>query len=84
MRGGEEMSLDAWGDGDDGLDGYITEDRGEEMFREGAQAMREMLARFVEQGGDHITAASIRANWHPSWGPDPGAPDRVADNPWDT
>lgn len=31
-----------------------------------------MLARFVEQGGDATTAASIRANWNPSWGPDPG------------
>ena len=40
-------------------------------FVAGAQACREMLARFVEQGGDPITAASIRANWSPRWGPDP-------------
>lgn len=44
------------------------------MFRAGAQLCREMMARFVEQGGDPITAASIRANWNPSWGADPGKP----------
>lgn len=31
-----------------------------------------MLARFIEQGGDRTTAASIRANWSPAWGADPG------------
>lgn len=43
-------------------------------FTDGAQVMREMLARFVEQGGDATTAASIRANWNPQWGDDPGTP----------
>lgn len=43
-------------------------------FRLGAQECREMLAAFVEQGGDPVTAASIRANWNPSWGEDPGPP----------
>jgi hypothetical protein len=49
-------------------------------FRDGAQACREMMARFVEQGGDGVSgiyaviAASIRANWRPSWGDDPGRP----------
>lgn len=66
------MSLEAWGDGDDGHEGYVTEDRAEELFIAGAQAMREMLARFVEQGGDPVTANSIRLNWVPSWGKDPG------------
>jgi len=66
------MSYEAWGDGDDGMDGYVTAERAEELFTAGAQAMREMLARFVEQGGDATTAASIRANWAPSWGKDPG------------
>ena|SRR5687767_8053500 len=46
-------------------------------FQRGAQAMREMLARFVEQGGDAVTAASIRANWHPGWDEDPGPPPDV-------
>lgn len=46
-------------------------------FRSGAAACREMLARFVEQGGDTATAASIRANWHPDWGDDPGCPDEL-------
>lgn len=41
-------------------------------FMLGAQAMREMLARFVEQGGDPVIAQSMRLNWSPSWGNDPG------------
>lgn len=40
----------------------------------GAAMMREMLARFVEQGGDPVIAQSMRANWNPTWCPDPGAP----------
>jgi predicted nuclease with TOPRIM domain len=48
-----------------------------------AQVTREMLARFVEQGGDHVTAASIRANWVPSWGKDPGKWDGpIPDDIW--
>jgi hypothetical protein len=43
-------------------------------FRDGAQACREMMARFVEQGGDRVIAGSIRANWNPQWGEDPGVP----------
>lgn len=66
------MSYEAWGDGDDGMDGWVTNERAEELFIAGAQVMREMLARFVEQGGDATTAQSIRANWNPSWGTDPG------------
>jgi hypothetical protein len=78
------MSLEAWGDeGDIGPDGYVTEDRAEELFIAGAQAMREMLARFVEQGGDDTTAMSIRANWHPGWGKDPGRPEAVVSDIWD-
>lgn len=43
-------------------------------FRAGLLACREYMARFVEQGGDATTAASIRANWWPRFGDDPGAP----------
>lgn len=43
-------------------------------FRAGLLACREYMARFVEQGGDATTAASIRANWWPWLGDDPGAP----------
>lgn len=43
-------------------------------FRAGLLACREYMARFVEQGGDTATAASIRANWWPRLGDDPGAP----------
>ena len=43
-------------------------------FRAGLLACREYMARFVEQGGDKTTAQSIRANWWPHLGDDPGAP----------
>jgi hypothetical protein len=43
-------------------------------FRAGFLLCREYMARFVEQGGDAPTAASIRANWIPTFGPDPGPP----------
>lgn len=76
------MSADVWGDDEPWPDGYVTDDRAEEMFVEGAQAMREMLARFVEQGGNPEIAQSIRLNWHPGWGKDPGRPDAVANDPW--
>jgi hypothetical protein len=81
------MSLEAWGDSDEGFgppDGYVTERRAEEMFVAGAQACREMMARFVEQGGDVVTATSIRANWNPNWGKDPGKPENVFDDPWES
>lgn len=65
------------------LDGYVTEERAKELFRAGLQAMREMQARFVEQGGDAVTANSIRLNWNPSWGPDPGQPEKVINDCWE-
>lgn len=43
-------------------------------FRAGLLACREYMARFVEQGGGAPMAQSIRANWWPMLGPDPGAP----------
>jgi hypothetical protein len=43
-------------------------------FRAGLLACREYMARFVEQDGDPTTAASIRANWWPNLGDDPGVP----------
>lgn len=44
-------------------------------FRAGFIMCREIMARFVEQGGDKMTAASIRANWLPEhFGDDPGGP----------
>jgi hypothetical protein len=55
----------------------------EASFRRGAQACREMMARFVENGPptDHkVLAGSIRANWHPGWGDDPGRPNEIAHN----
>lgn len=47
-------------------------------FRAGLLACREYMARFVEQGGNADIAQSIRANWWPSLGDDPGAPRRLA------
>jgi hypothetical protein len=43
-------------------------------FRAGLLACREYMARFVEQSGQPEIAASIRANWWPDLGGDPGAP----------
>ena len=77
------MSYEAWGDGDQDDGRGFTEDRMEEFFALGAAQMREMLARFVEQGGDTRTANSIRLNWNPSWGKDPGRPVRIASDAWD-
>lgn len=47
------------------------------MFRAGLLACREYMAAFVEQGGNKDIAASIRANWWPSLGADPGRPRRL-------
>jgi hypothetical protein len=71
------MSLEAWGDdGLDGPDGYVTDERAEEYFVGGLVAMREMLAQFIEPQ-DPTMAQSIRANWKPEWGKDPGRPDAI-------
>jgi hypothetical protein len=42
-------------------------------FRAGLLACREYMARFVEVQNPTI-AGSIRANWFPELGPDPGVP----------
>lgn len=44
------------------------------FFRAGLLACREYMARFVEQGGHPEIAQSIRANWWPQLGADPGPP----------
>lgn len=56
-------------------------------FRAGLLACREYMARFVEAESPSI-AASIRANWWPDLGADPGMPrqlhwSEVADGPED-
>ncbi len=57
------------------LDGVLTWNPVAQVyFRAGLLACRETMARFVEQGGNPEIAASIRANWWPSLGDDPGAP----------
>jgi hypothetical protein len=72
------------------LDAVMTQNPLHQVyFRAGLLACREYMARFVEQGGDASTAASIRANWWPSLGDDPGAPrqlrfDEVAREEGDT
>ena len=68
-------------DSNDDNEGYVTEDRAEEMFVLGAQACREMMARFVESQ-DPVIANSIRLNWHPGWGKDPGKLDEVPNDAW--
>lgn len=76
------MSQEVFGDNDD--ESGFSDDRVAEIgiscFAKGAQVCREMLARFVEQGGDYTTAGSIRANWNPAWGDDPG---RISDSEYD-
>jgi hypothetical protein len=52
----------------------LSSARSRAAFIKGAQVCREMMARFVDQGGDKVIANSIRQNWRPSWGDDPGAP----------
>lgn len=69
------MSLEAWGDEGAEDSGYTSErvnEIGQGCFIKGFQFCREMMARFVEQGGDATTAQSIRANWSPAMGDDPG------------
>ena len=66
-------------------DGWVHEDRVEELMRLCAAQMREMLARFVENGGDapcKVIAQSMRANWIPGWGEDPGHPKEIIDDIW--
>ena len=46
------------------------------MFRAGLLACREYMASFVESENPAI-AASIRANWWPALGADPGPPRRM-------
>ena len=49
------------------------------MFRAGLLVCREYIARFIEAESPSI-ARSIRANWWPNLGPDPGPPRQ---NNWD-
>ncbi len=70
------MSLEAWGDDGDVMEGYVTEERAQEYFIAGLVAMREMLAQFIEPQ-DSTIAQSIRANWKPEWGKAPGRPDTI-------
>lgn len=78
---------DMSGSGCDDGDNFSSEDM-ERAFIAGAQQMREMLSRFVEQSpGDPnphptIIAGSMRANWVPNWGNDPGKPDDVFGDKW--
>lgn len=73
------------------MDGAYPDERGfmdadmEIAFRAGAQQMREMLARFVENGpasDPKVIAQSMRLNWVPTWGGDPGQPDEVCEDLW--
>lgn len=62
--------------------GYVSEERVEEAFRQGAQAMRELLAQHAEQSGFYSVARRFRSKWKSSWGVDPGKPEEVVDNCW--
>ncbi len=67
---------------DEAYEGYVTEERAAEFFVGGLRAMREMLARFVESESPAI-AQSMRLNWNPSWGPDPGRPEVIVKECWE-
>ena len=54
------------------IEGLEEDVLGARTFVDGLVAMREMQARFLEQGGHPEIAQSIRLNWNPSWGADPG------------
>jgi len=71
-----------WYDDSDMHEDCVRTGDAEKCFKSGLQSMREMLARFVEQGGHPEVAQSMRLNWNPSWGDDPGKPDEIANN-WD-
>ncbi len=66
----------------EGPEGYVTEERAQEFFIAGLQAMREMLARFVEVDNP-VIAQSMRLNWNDSWGKDPGRPDTIVRDCWE-
>ncbi len=69
------------------MSGYFTDDRMEDAFRAGAAQMREMLARFIEnepETSGRILAQSMRLNWVPNWGKDPGKQDEVHGDLWAT
>ena len=66
------MSDDALRDGDNAYLNPVSQ----VCFRAGLLACREYMARFVEIQAPAI-AASIRANWWPSLGPDMGPPRQI-------
>jgi hypothetical protein len=81
----EHPDMSGSGCDDDGAG--FTDDRMEDAFRAGAAQMREMLARFVEHGpasDPKVIAQSMRLNWVPGWGKDPGQQDEVNTDPWAT
>ena len=58
--------------------GILTQNPISQVYmRAGLLACREYMARFVEAESTTI-AASIRANWWPALGPDPGVPRKLA------
>jgi hypothetical protein len=75
-------------DGDCGPEGYVTEDRAEELFIAGAQAAREFIARhLIGVRTDNKCPADfaelVRSIWLESWGEDPGICDKIARDCWD-
>lgn len=77
------MSLEVFGDeGIGGNEGYVTEERAQEMFVAGLQAMREMLARHLEKCYMEEVANTIRRQWAPTWGVDPGQPSEIVEDCW--
>jgi hypothetical protein len=79
------MPGDNGGSGEDFDPDQFSADEIADAFRAGAQQMREMLSRFVEQGpasDPKVIAQSMRLNWVPDWGKDPGPADDVRSDLW--
>jgi hypothetical protein len=75
-------------DGDSGPEGYVTEDRAEELFLAGAAAMREFIARKLRDVSTHNRCpadicAIVRSAWLESWGDDPGDLGEVPRDCWE-
>lgn len=72
-------------DGGDPHEGYVTEERAEELFTAGLQAMREVLARFVEQAvtrTGRLSRSQCARTGTRRGVQTPGRPDEIATDCW--
>lgn len=83
MSSNEHPDMSGSGCDEDYYSSDEVSEKQNEAFVAGAQQMREMLSRFVEHTPGNpnpdpaVIAQSMRLNWAPGWGDDPGKPDDV-------